>query len=506
MKPALVNRSRAGSPLVDRPGTSMCTERSPMPASAFVVDRPRCESLNTDLDITDTAEAGGDDMAGSDKSGSEISYMTAPSTPPPPPRRSSKRRSAAYVYEGAREQSKNQARANGKEQDHPGHAAKDTLPASPTVMLLHHHSKPTTAADRRDSPQSASTARKRGPNDPPSIPYDSLPAESPIKAHSRRSLVGAAKAAFRLSMPDLSTITARSRTPSRDARRSCSPAPSPDIPSVPGGSGKPAKLLGLNSWDLAPPPPLLISPARSSSEDTCSDDLRSTTLSRPSSTPNTSRPQSIRGSPGLLGAEYKWQQHHSGYTSALPSPAFSCADGSLRLSAPPPMDLDPIQAAALKIMAQFPDVPYSVHSNRSEPSLRTHRSKSSLAAENLQQRTAPLQNPGLEVPKPLRLPVRPTSAAASTPSVGDMVKASRGKDDDYDDSQETLSKVFVECCSCKHYHDMPDELYDAMINSRGGVVSTEFSAAARCNWCRHVMKTRCCARLSTLVQVKERVH
>ena len=77
--------------------------------------------------------------------------------------------------------------------------------------------------------------------------------------------------------------------------------------------------------------------------------------------------------------------------------------------------------------------------------------------------------------------------------------------------QQPIAKVFVECCGCKYYHDMPSKLYEAMANPEGFVSPGEgfagdISMTVRCPWCKHEMNTRCCAGLAAMVYVKERLH
>ncbi|PHH61449.1 hypothetical protein CDD81_357 [Ophiocordyceps australis] len=79
--------------------------------------------------------------------------------------------------------------------------------------------------------------------------------------------------------------------------------------------------------------------------------------------------------------------------------------------------------------------------------------------------------------------------------------------------KDPLAKVFVECCSCKFYHDMPSNLYEAMANPEGVLsgrdtlgYSGSISMTIKCPWCKHEMSTRCCAGLAAMVYVKERLH
>ncbi|KAL7949636.1 hypothetical protein V8C42DRAFT_311493 [Trichoderma barbatum] len=78
---------------------------------------------------------------------------------------------------------------------------------------------------------------------------------------------------------------------------------------------------------------------------------------------------------------------------------------------------------------------------------------------------------------------------------------------------EPIAKMFVECCGCKYYHDMPSNIYEAMANPeavirpRGNVGFTgALSMTVKCPWCFHEMSTRCCAGYAAMVYVKERLH
>lgn len=77
-----------------------------------------------------------------------------------------------------------------------------------------------------------------------------------------------------------------------------------------------------------------------------------------------------------------------------------------------------------------------------------------------------------------------------------------------------IAKMFVECCACRYYHDMPSRLYEAMANPSGLVRPAQnnmtfagaVSMTVRCPWCKHEMSTRCCAGLAAVVYVRERLH
>jgi hypothetical protein len=77
---------------------------------------------------------------------------------------------------------------------------------------------------------------------------------------------------------------------------------------------------------------------------------------------------------------------------------------------------------------------------------------------------------------------------------------------------EPSAKMFVECCACMRYHDMPSRLYEAMSNPDGvlSAGSTDFAGSVtmtvKCPWCKHEMSTKCCAGFAAMVYIKERFH
>ncbi|KAJ6783421.1 hypothetical protein PWT90_01668 [Aphanocladium album] len=221
----------------------------------------------------------------------------------------------------------------------------------------------------------------------------------------------------------------------------------------------------------------------SSSEDSASDCFN--TVSMPS-TPNTSRPQSEKGLPRFSGEEDRFtlpriQLHDNAY----PSEACSFVSASSFTGAyDTDRDADPIQAAARKVMAALPPMPSARPKMEHEPlKLRSRfTDTSSISDSSL-----------MEVP-----------ILAPTTQKGQPGKRTNG---------DTVAKVFVECCGCKYYHDMPSKLYDAMVNPNR-VLSpkdrSEFAGAismtVKCPWCKHAMSTSCCAGLAAMVYVKERLH
>ncbi|KAM3507567.1 hypothetical protein MY10362_001709 [Beauveria mimosiformis] len=174
--------------------------------------------------------------------------------------------------------------------------------------------------------------------------------------------------------------------------------------------------------------------ASSSSEDSASDCFN--TVSMPS-TPNTSRPQSEKGIPRNSGESERFtlpriQLHDNAY----PSEACSfVSSSSFNAAYDVDREVDPIQAAARKVMAALPPMPSARPATEHE-ALR-------LRSDNID--TSSISDLSLiEVPKlsPRNPKAQPAKRANS----------------------DTVAKVFVECCGCKYYHDMPSKLYDAMVN------------------------------------------
>ena len=82
-----------------------------------------------------------------------------------------------------------------------------------------------------------------------------------------------------------------------------------------------------------------------------------------------------------------------------------------------------------------------------------------------------------------------------------------------------MAKLFVICCKCKFWHDLPSKLYEAMalpkelhkdetvIGGRGkGKITERLETAVKCPWCEHAMTTWCCQGWTTVVYLHERHH
>lgn len=77
---------------------------------------------------------------------------------------------------------------------------------------------------------------------------------------------------------------------------------------------------------------------------------------------------------------------------------------------------------------------------------------------------------------------------------------------------EPIAKMFVVCCSCKYFHDMPSKIYECMAKPDNVVedkhlgVSGVISTSVKCPWCGHGMSTTCCAGYAAVVYLREKLH
>jgi hypothetical protein len=75
-----------------------------------------------------------------------------------------------------------------------------------------------------------------------------------------------------------------------------------------------------------------------------------------------------------------------------------------------------------------------------------------------------------------------------------------------------IAKMFVECCNCKFYHDMPSKLYecmakpDAVVEDKLLGISGAITTMVKCPWCQHNMSKACCAGYAAVVYLKEKLH
>lgn len=488
----------------------------------------------------------------SDSSESQSSFKTAPDTshltlPPAPPRRSSKRKSAVSMNDAQISPLASPSNPLGVE-FHPTATrspGKDKR-ASVTFSMPESSSPPKPAIQRKPVSKQPDNRRHSTLSNPPSISYESL---DPHKnsAHAKRTLRDAAKAVF--GSPTMQSSSSASFA--KPISQPYSPGTKTDeIRSVSSTNVHSTQEVSRVSksveqaWrkgNLA-----AISPP--TSEDSCSEEFQP---SAPS-TPDTSRPQSEREGYSI-NRDDKYAHRYD-----LPSPTFSYESGvSDRFNKP---DIDPVQDAAMKVMAAFDNPPKRANPDRrsnSDPNLaallpklknpalyprdRSPRTKTRI-------READVKSPSLRdlmmskdessvaspwpatyleaarkaapaAPKPLVTRSRPSSSTtaqsstASTPKISHTspnISSSSAIPHHSPHDSDPIAKMFVECCACKYYHDMPSKLYAAMANPEDVVSLGEFAGdvkmTVKCPWCKHEMSTGCCAGFAAVVYVKERLH
>lgn len=83
-----------------------------------------------------------------------------------------------------------------------------------------------------------------------------------------------------------------------------------------------------------------------------------------------------------------------------------------------------------------------------------------------------------------------------------------------------VAKLFVICCKCNYWHDLPSHLYEAMCmpknltsdpdgNARGkgkAAAEARLETMVKCPWCEHCMATWCCAGWTAILYLQERHH
>lgn len=145
----------------------------------------------------------------------------------------------------------------------------------------------------------------------------------------------------------------------------------------------------------------------------------------------------------------------------------------------------------------------------------------------------PSSNSAPDLKLPPRSPLR-TSTDGSLPSPGGnpahrrtMALLSFGKSNTAQGlDTKPIAKLFVICCKCKFWHDLPSNLYELMSSrqklsrrnsdegggpqaegSIGGVANdATLDTAVQCPWCQHYMTNYCCAGWTTVVYLHERHH
>ncbi|KAM6532452.1 hypothetical protein FSOLCH5_001876 [Fusarium solani] len=271
-------------------------------------------------------------------------------------------------------------------------------------------------------------------------------------------------------------------------------------------------------------------PTTSSSDSSYSDAIQSVS---PLSTPHTTPPQSEMGhSPSLATIKpvlpppanhgYEQVSPYWSYTNSpqlLPTDRFEPSDLSSSEA-----EADPIQEAANRVMEAFSNANLRSQTFQRKRSDLNSSAETSFASSPTQLHP-PLKHKDRSKAR-IRSPVNPQSPRfdrvgsplrGHRPTLSDpeaSIKTLRNRTNlEHQQPGEPVAKMFVECCECKYYHDMPSKLYEAMSNPDAVLSSTDelgfagsVSMTVRCPWCKHEMSTKCCAGFAAMVYIKERFH
>ena len=143
-------------------------------------------------------------------------------------------------------------------------------------------------------------------------------------------------------------------------------------------------------------------------------------------------------------------------------------------------------------------------------------------------------------PSMVKVPFAPSRPRAESPSKPPAVRSSSSNPSqmqlhpshpipatDSSLASKPIAKMFVICCKCKYWHDLPSRLYEAMALPRkiqsgdkiaqsvgaktggerkGKKIEGKVFTTVNCPWCAHGMSTACCAGWTTVVYLHERHH
>ncbi|KAH6884543.1 hypothetical protein B0T10DRAFT_131880 [Thelonectria olida] len=458
------------------------------------------------------------------------------SSPPAPPRKSSKRNSIVFL---ARSQT---APVEPPKEEQPPRSSKEN-PSSPSKENLRVEKKTPIVT------KLVTSSKMRNPT-PPSIRYETTlagvrptpyPAESPTTSTAKFNFKDTAKSAFARggsgssSQASLSPISGGTSPvlPPSPLKNETYVTPQPAAQQQQQPEARP--VATSYSRPIRPSPEYYLAPKKqpsstwrpttSSSDDSSySDGLQS---SGPG-TPDTSPPQSDSGCyhPRTVSGKIQPIQY-SPYSSVNSSPNISPGDRFQLSDSPhsPESDLDPIEAAARRVMEAFShanlvspmdsgkDTDSSGDSSlvlsspepEPQPQRLRHREKSKSRLRNSQLQTLKLSQSANGI-KATRSTPNLDVRKSQQPPVPEMPKSNRANPQRGD----RVGKMFVVCCECKRYHDIPVQLYKTMLNPGGVFGSGGFEdrvcMTVKCSWCDHQMSTKCCPGVSGILDIQERVH
>lgn len=408
------------------------------------------------------------------------------SIPPPPPRRSSKR-------------------------------------GSLTLLTRLNNSQPASDEAKSAPVESSKSKEKLFRHNPPSIRYEQtspgvrpkpITADSEPAVPTKWKLKDAAKSAFSRGHSAQNSVSSTMSASSKTSTASSVGPPVPpktDLPvskGLAGANDAPIRTQHVHApvKHLAPGTtrsPIGPRPTTSSSESSYSDGIQTVS---PMSTPHTSPPQSEMGhSPSI--ATIKPSIHAtagpvSPYWSYTNSPQMAPIDRFDTNPSDP--EIDPIQEAANRVMEAFSNANLRNSTPRRTP----------VSSDETSFASTPTYPPLKHKPRSkgqLRSVKSGHRSTVSDPEA--TIKTLRRQSNlELQHHGEPSAKMFVECCACMRYHDMPSRLYEAMSNPDGvlSAGSTDFAGSVtmtvKCPWCKHEMSTKCCAGFAAMVYIKERFH
>ncbi|KAB8304458.1 hypothetical protein EYC80_003852 [Monilinia laxa] len=109
-----------------------------------------------------------------------------------------------------------------------------------------------------------------------------------------------------------------------------------------------------------------------------------------------------------------------------------------------------------------------------------------------------INNDSSEYLRSARLAIPPKKALRSSSAHPNPASSAQSLHSNGQGGIEPMAKMFVICCGCKYFHDMPSKLYECMakpeavVKDEGLGVSGMISTRVSCPWCGHGMSTRCC--------------
>lgn len=478
------------------------------------------------------------------------------STPPAPPRKSSKRNSLVFL-----------ARSHTT----PVESSKEELPRVSKETVRVERKTPIVTKLVTSSKRNATPPSVRYETTLAGVRPTPYPAESPTSSSAKFNFKDTAKSAFgrgngSSSQASISPISGGASPvfPPSPLRHEAVAAPAPATRQThlqpttqqpttqqPTTQQHPELTKPVPSYPkpVRPSPELLLAPHKqvsgswrpttSSSDDSSySDALQS---SGPG-TPDTSPPQSDSGCypPRTASGRVQKISYSPCWSAASDSPEIPPSDRFQLSDSPRSSDSepDPIEAAARRVMEAFSHanlvspldsgkdtdssasestLPSTPESLPPQPPRLRHREKSKGRLRNPQLQTVKLAQSANGIKTTRSTPnfdVRSHQHREQRPPVPELPSKGQAKSTRPDPRRgDKVGKMFVICCECQRYHDIPARLYKTMLNP-GGVFSggetrgfeDRVCMTVKCSWCDHQMSTKCCPGVSGVLEVQERVH